>query len=386
MTVVSVDRHHGAWRVRLREKRGAKWVTLSAAKFASEREANSEATKARRLVQQGKIQTRTDTPTVRSLIGDYAKHIGKRPTCRHIAPAMTHLANVLDEMIGELSAEWLQEVIDRVANAHGPHAAKRTLNVLRAAVRRGGFKKINPCDDVRAPRIGARRRRVLSNEEARALVKYVHKDFQDFYVLALYTGVRPSEEASWTAADIDLHGARVFIHRSVHGDTTKTGDERSVPLSPEALLVAKRLVKAGRWSDKIVRLASDEGMARVLHRAIHRAVDAGDCPGLSLGWELCCRRTGCGYREHSAKRVTEKRCPKCEYKLWAAARYHRVRWYDLRHTTATLLMESGVGAELIAQLHGHASEQFTREIYTHAQEKTLRKALTGISLAPRRKK
>jgi len=56
----------------------------------------------------------------------------------------------------------------------------------------------------------------------------------------------------------------------------------------------------------------------------------------------------------------------CLHKLLAAAGIDTgVRFHDLRHTFATLAMQSGVDAKTLASMLGHYSAGFTLDTYTH---------------------
>ena len=56
-----------------------------------------------------------------------------------------------------------------------------------------------------------------------------------------------------------------------------------------------------------------------------------------------------------------------------------IRWHDLRHTSATLLLENGVAMKTIQKRLGHASMSTTADIYSHVTEKMDREATNIIS-------
>lgn len=49
----------------------------------------------------------------------------------------------------------------------------------------------------------------------------------------------------------------------------------------------------------------------------------------------------------------------------ARHRLPRIRFHDIRHTHATLLLEAGVPAKVVAERLGHASASFTLNVYQH---------------------
>jgi len=56
-----------------------------------------------------------------------------------------------------------------------------------------------------------------------------------------------------------------------------------------------------------------------------------------------------------------------------------IRWHDLRHTSATLLLENGVAMKTIQKRLGHASMSTTSDIYSHVTEKMDREATNILS-------
>ena len=43
----------------------------------------------------------------------------------------------------------------------------------------------------------------------------------------------------------------------------------------------------------------------------------------------------------------------------------RIRFHDLRHTAATLLLAGGVHAKVVSELLGHSSVAITLDVYSH---------------------
>jgi integrase len=52
--------------------------------------------------------------------------------------------------------------------------------------------------------------------------------------------------------------------------------------------------------------------------------------------------------------------------LLESAGLPRIRFHDLRHTAATLMLGRGVHAKLVSEMLGHASIGITLDIYSHA--------------------
>jgi integrase len=51
--------------------------------------------------------------------------------------------------------------------------------------------------------------------------------------------------------------------------------------------------------------------------------------------------------------------------MMAKAGVPRIRFHDLRHTAATLLIAEGVPIGVVSQMLGHTSAAFTLSVYAH---------------------
>jgi excisionase family DNA binding protein len=64
--------------------------------------------------------------------------------------------------------------------------------------------------------------------------------------------------------------------------------------------------------------------------------------GVVEGYQFICPWKGCGF-EKLWPAAEEARCPRCNMRLWVSPIPRKLRFYDLRHTHATLLRKAGVG-------------------------------------------
>jgi integrase len=68
-------------------------------------------------------------------------------------------------------------------------------------------------------------------------------------------------------------------------------------------------------------------------------------------------------------------------RLCDAAGVRRVRFHDLRHSCATLLLEQGVDLVTIKNLLGHAQIHITADVYAHVRPRLQRDAIEAMSNA-----
>jgi integrase len=63
------------------------------------------------------------------------------------------------------------------------------------------------------------------------------------------------------------------------------------------------------------------------------------------------------------------------------ARLRRIRFHDLRHSTATLLLEQGVELVVIKELLGQAHIGVTATVYAHVRLRLQRDAINALTTA-----
>jgi excisionase family DNA binding protein len=86
-------------------------------------------------------------------------------------------------------------------------------------------------------------------------------------------------------------------------------------------------------------------------------------------------RGGAPNRSKSARgpcRYTEERpdaeihpCPRCGFKLWPKGNVRTIRFHDLRHTYASVLLMSGAALVSVQRLLGHSDPKITERRYGH---------------------
>ncbi len=68
-------------------------------------------------------------------------------------------------------------------------------------------------------------------------------------------------------------------------------------------------------------------------------------------------------------------------KLAERAGVRLVRFHDLRHTTATLMLAQGIDVRTVADILGHADVSTTLRTYVHTTEGSTRRAALAIGEA-----
>ncbi len=262
--------------------------------------------------------------------------------------------------------------------------APQTLNHLRgflgrafsAAIRSGRYPGANPVVAVKKRKVPRRKPDFLRPEEVMPVLEALTPHWRPLFATALYTGLRKGELLGLRKRDVDLDRRLLTVGRSWERDITKGGHEDVIPIAAELVPYLERaldesateLVFPGEDGSMMRR---DVGLEGVLRRALGRA-------GIATGWRHVCRKKGCGHFER-APNAALRRCPKDGRKLWPKPQVRPIRFHDIRHSTASLLMMSGANPAAVQRILRHSDPRLTTEVYGHLAPEYLRAEVDRLS-------
>ena len=162
-------------------------------------------------------------------------------------------------------------------------------------------------------------------------------------MLAITAGLRQGELLAlrWADVDLDAHSIRV------------TGSLQNLP--GRGLCIVEPKTERSRRLVVVGELA-----AEALRR--HRAAQAEERLSAGPAWE----DSGLVFPNGSGKPMNPSNLLVRSYrKLLGRADLPRLRFHDLRHTAATLLLGQGVHAKVVSEMLGHSSITITLDLYSH---------------------
>ncbi|WP_273000758.1 tyrosine-type recombinase/integrase [Hydrogenibacillus schlegelii] len=270
---------------------------------------------------------------------DYVKIIR-----RHIAPTLGNIR--IDKLqpahIQTLYAQKLDEGL-----------SPNTVRIIHAILRRALAQAVkwgqiprNPADAVERPRIARRETPALTPEQVRAFLAAAREDrLYALYVLAITTGMRQGELLGLRWEDVDLEEGRLYVRRQMiwrrntepHLSEPKTAKGRRPvelpPMAADALRqhrkqqVEERLLAGPAWQDR---------WGLVFTTSIGTPINPSNL------------------RSRSFRKVLQR------------AGLPPIRFHDLRHTHATMLLAAGVHPKLVQERLGHSTVAITLDVYSHA--------------------
>jgi integrase len=207
---------------------------------------------------------------------------------------------------------------------------------LKQALKWGNVSR-NVCDAVDPPRVPKKTIQPLTPGQAGDLLTAATgQPLHALYVLAITSGLRQGELFALQWADVDLDGKAVTVRH------TLIEAQGKIVLSEPKTAKSRRRVS-------IPKMAVD-----ALHEHRKRMVAEGHA---GSPWVFC-DRDGSHLRKSNFIRRSFK-------PLLKAAGLPPIRFHDLRHTSATLLLLQGVHAKVVQERLGHANISMTLDTYSH---------------------
>lgn len=255
------------------------------------------------------------------------------------APGKVPLAKLNPQHIQALYAQKLDEKLSPTT-VHHLHAILH--RALKGAMRLGLVQR-NVTEMIDSPRMARHEMQTLSPEEARRLLAAAKGDrLEALYLLAISTGMRQGELLALRWRDVDLDTS--ILHVTATLQFTPTGYVFADPKTP--------------YSRRLVALSSSvvEGLRQ------HRMRQSDERSRLASAWhdlDLVFPNTvgnpmdGINLLKYDFYPTLQK------------AGVKRIRFHDLRHTAATLLLGNGINPKVVSEMLSHSNVTITLNLYSH---------------------
>lgn len=256
----------------------------------------------------------------------------------------------------DLRALTRRDVQAWVARSKGsPLSIRHRVDCLRAAMGwavKWGLIETNPAQGLDLPSVSRPYVHPMSDAQAEAIIAATAGEWHGPIVaLALYTGMRQGELLGLRWEDVDMKRETLVVRHSLtrlpgrYGiryiltDPKSVKSRRSIPLVPEAVEILRehqrsQLTGAGSWKGLV----------------FNRGDKPVDGTALTHEFQASLARAG----------------------------LPSMRFHDLRHGTASLLLAKGVPMAVVSAILGHSGIGVTVDIYGHLTEDTKRDAMAKL--------
>lgn len=181
------------------------------------------------------------------------------------------------------------------------------------------------------------------------------------YRLAVNLGMRQGELLGLTREHIDLEAGIIRIRQQLQRET-QDDETRSFVLQTTKTQAGERTLQIDQSLTKILRehlRNLDEEQA--LHGKAWK-----DTLNLIFVTETGAPIHGSDLLQHFNRVLKRAKLPK-------------IRFHDLRHTAATLMLADGIPLVTVSKILGHSSPAVTAKIYAHALDESKSIAIAGLS-------
>jgi integrase len=260
----------------------------------------------------------------------------------HLLPALGNLT--LKQLTPQVIQSYYGKAVSKLSNRTVHHQHRVLSESLKYAARQG-YLGLNPCEMVNPPRPYKKTMRTLTPTEVEHLLE-AGKDSYYYPVIyfAVSTGLRQAEILGERWRDIDLDMLSISVSQVLYkrgGVTTfnqpKTAhSRRRVAMTPKLAEFLREYRANREWlyvqANKLLSL-DDLVFTSYQGQPLNPSV-----------------------LTHNFHKITLK------------AGLSGVRFHDLRHTFASLMLLRGVSPKVISEALGHASVAFTMDTYSHIIE------------------
>lgn len=337
-----------------------------AAKKAFEKELNSGITPANKITTGQWLETWLKT---------YARINVRQNTFEEYERAVKkHLVPTLGKyLLKDLRPEYIQDMLNKKAingnlRTGGPLGGRQlehtyiVLNMALEQARKNQIISRNPCVAVVKPKKEKKEFIPWTTEQTNHFLASVKGErLFPLYMVAWGTGLRRSEILGLQWPDINMKQGTLTVRRAlvrvkngcVFGEPKTERSRRTIPLPDPVIKELKRWRKA-------------QVQEEVKWRGLHKDLPDEEKPEFNPLKMVFCNEAGepmnPDFVTRSFKRDRE------------AAKLPPIRFHDLRHGHATMLLELGEDIKVISDRLGHSSITITADVYSHVREKMQREA------------
>ena len=277
----------------------------------------------------------------------------------HVKPA---LGRIKLKDLNPAQVRWFYR--DRLDSGRAPATVHKLHVVLHKALKAAvadGLIPRNAAAGLKLPRINREEIDPLTEEESRRLLEALRGErLEALYVLALSTGMRQGELLALKWVDVDLEGGRLRVRRTLtHADKAFVLGEPKTKNSRRTIRLTKGTISA---------------LQAHLSRQLEETEEMGSLyqpGGLIFATEAGTIINPSNLRNRSLKPLLKR------------AGLPPIRFHDLRHTCATLLLSKNINPKVVSEMLGHSSISITLDIYSHLLPDMQEKAVEALEEALR---
>lgn len=252
--------------------------------------------------------------------------------------------------LADLKAIHIQKLYGDLQNERelSPRRIRYAHSVLSSALKKAVELDVlprNPCQFVQLPKLIRKEMDVLDQYECSLFLAALEGErLAAMYSFALATGMRPEEYLGLQWKDVDLDKGIAIVRRALITHRTGGGWHFSEPKTKQS---RRSIPLPGSIIQELKRHRKTQLEERLKLGAVWQEFD------LVFPSEV-----GTPLNPSRATRVFKRVLKRAEIR-------ETIRLYDLRHTTATLLLQAGINPKIVSERLGHSTIMLTMDVYSH---------------------
>ena len=312
----------------------------------------------------------TSKTTLGEFLGPWIEHEARRVRASTWRGRELHVRTYIIPALGRIPLvdlrpsdveRWTDGIVARGRSGLTARHVRQTLRRALADAERDGLIARNVASLARPPRMVRSAIHVLTAAETTRLLAGTDDDeCGPLYAVAATTGLRQGEILGLAWPDVELEGPAptLTVRRALA--RSPTGWELAEPKTARS----RRTLELGSTA------------ARALRRQRTRQKEA----RLAAG-ELWQDREGLVFTDPLGRPLTGRDVTRRFSAALARLGLPHVRFHDLRHGVASLLLAQGVPLKLVSEQLGHSTLTITADIYSHLDREQRRQAADAIERA-----
>lgn len=346
------------------EKKGTYWFVVSAGKdengkrrqikrrgFRTEKEAMREMRKILQQVDENTYIKKTNLKYTEFLEGEWldSKSLKlKESTFRtykmniknHISPYFQN------QEIGKITTQMIEKFYAYLSKEKG--LSERSIldihKVIKSSFKTAVKRKyvyFSPVEDAEAPKVPRKEMLVWNLDQTTRFLKQTKESpMYIVFILALTTGMRQSELLGLRWKDIDFEERVLHVRQTLSHDGKKLSKETKTKSSIRTISLTDKAINDLKIHRK--KIAKEKLAAGDIYEDNNLVV---------------CTKFGTPVNPRNLLRVF--------YSLMKKAKVPKIRFHDLRHTVATLMLSQSVNPKIVKEILGHSDIRVTLDTYSH---------------------
>jgi len=257
----------------------------------------------------------------------------------HLVPDLGH--HLLKQLNQQHIQAYYGKALEKLSSRTVHHQHRVLSQALKYAVRQGYLGR-NPCELVDPPSPRGKAMRTLTQSEVMdLLIRAEGSYYYPIIYTAVSSGLRQAELLGLRWRDIDIASRSISVSRTLYKrrgviqfnePKTERSRRRVSMTSKLAEFLSEYRLERERLCHQVGRTSTLDDLVFANHEG--KPVDP-------------------GVLSHNFGRIARK------------AGLKQVRFHDLRHTFASLMLQRGAKPKVISEALGHASVAFTMDVYSH---------------------